>query len=329
MRRQRDVGEKLKREVLLPILGAADYSFFNSEYVFGAANRRLRVRVPLVLAFGFETGTAFYSLQDRRQKHRREAGNLCAIFNLGISLFDLIYDNFPAMARELSQWFIERQSISPLPTARSPLADSSSTGSQTTEVRLLTTLINWFFDQLESAANISRNTDVYQRVTRHLFEAYHAEMNSAPASQGSASTAVRISQAKSTLPFIIITELSSLFVVQPRSGVAPLVRSLTRHLAANFWLTDDLVDIIDDARAGALNSIVCRAKSDLNRDQHDKDKKGLLRQLLEKDYIQKSAVRIAHHNSRVSRILRSPRLPRHPAGRLRRVVRSYTRDWLE
>jgi hypothetical protein len=327
MRQQRELGEKLKRDVLLEILGAADYAFLNSESLFGVMNRRLRARMPIVLAFGFETGAALYSLQNQGGRNRREVGNMCAIFNLGISIFDLICDNFPAEALELTQWFDHRPSTSSRPRGGLVALSPNLRDSQALEVRLLAKLVAWFFEQLDSHAGTS-NQAVFKRVKRHLLEAYRAEMNSFHFPRGPRNRPLKISRIKSTLPFVIIAELSSLFVLQPRNAVMLLVRNLTKHLATGFWLTDDLVDIIDDSRTGALNSAIVCLEHNLAWRKSNK-RKSVVRRLLETDHIEELAARIAEHNARVSRILNSSLLPRRPAQRLRRVVLSYTRDWLE
>src|SRR6266566_4576532 len=83
MEDQRQSGEQLTEGLLRRTLGQVDYAEMQAETAFGRGNRRLRRRLPFVLAFGFELGTGLYRTLGVRKGKCGHTGQLCALFNLG------------------------------------------------------------------------------------------------------------------------------------------------------------------------------------------------------------------------------------------------------
>ena len=80
---QRARGDVLRRQILLPILGNADYAYINSEAVYGLLNYRFRAHLPLIVSFGYELGFGIHSYLHEDESRRQDVAKLCALFNLG------------------------------------------------------------------------------------------------------------------------------------------------------------------------------------------------------------------------------------------------------
>src|SRR5262249_20599608 len=101
------LGDGLRRGLLREVLGENHDVIFGSETLFGPLNHRFRTRLPYVLAFGYQLGSTLHALVGDDPPAAQRSGERCAIFNLGISVFDLVCDTAPSLRRKLGDVFDE------------------------------------------------------------------------------------------------------------------------------------------------------------------------------------------------------------------------------
>src|ERR1700759_3649876 len=83
-------GDELTHRLLTEIVGD-DFPALRSESVFGSLNREFRRKLPFVLSFGWGMGYHLAALRGMSGAGY-ESADTTAVFNLGISIFDVIVD---------------------------------------------------------------------------------------------------------------------------------------------------------------------------------------------------------------------------------------------
>ncbi len=217
-------------------------------------NERVAARLEAALAFGAATA---HVLAPGGLDPEREL--ICAIFNLGIGLVDGLCDGDPATGAALLD-LIRRHDLSgavEAPRPRTwlratlpPALAGDPTAAFTADV------VEAFFETLHLAYPGDEWLRFRLGVGRRLGEALEAEQQTV-ARPGSLTVErlVECSRLTSVLPFQIIETLAG-------GGTAA-----GTQLGEAMWLIDDLVDLCQDARSGALNAILLRAPTagDLER----------------------------------------------------------------
>lgn len=330
MKDQRAQGERLKSELLHTVLGRIDYACISTETIFGVANQRFRARLPFVISFGYELGSGLYGFLNSGSEHVAEVARICSMFNLGVSMFDLIYDNYPDLFEEFSETFNEKvlRRLEDDPGACQDL-EFRSKGVSTDELRVLLKIIAWFFSRLHLLSEATEGSGAWDKLSSLLLEAYRTELRSASVSTNAGDDLVRVSQAKSTLPFRVIHQVAHLFSGSVNQEVESAVDSLMSHVATNFWLMDDLVDVVRDFRAGDLNSILAQTGASVWRVQELSQNYAILARLLEGCYIEEAVDRVQASLVSAVTILQSDHCHSDEAIRFRNIVLSYTRNWME
>lgn len=339
MQEQKALGEQLKRDLLSQVLDPADYLYLSSESVFGASNQRFRARLPFVLAFGYELGSGFYQRLNSthsdavaERKHVEIAvAELCSIFNLGISVFDLIYDHSPDLFEQFSQVFnedkllqlqIESQAFQQV---KAEIAELPAI-----ELRILLSLIVGFFAKLQTLKPPDLKKSRWNKLSMLLLEAYRAELDSTSLAATEAEI-LAISQAKSTLPFAVLYQIALLATERRDRSTAKQnsnpTDAISESIATHFWLIDDLVDVVADIQAGALNSILIQIKAALRQTHKSINPDSILSNLLTGCNIENTVEVICTNLATTVQYLESDE--QLSSDRLRQVVLSYTRNWME
>jgi hypothetical protein len=212
---------------------------------------------------------------------------LCAVFNLGIGLIDGLCDgdsqlglpflhivqrmNLPGAAQE--QW-TDGQLRAALPTTLA--ADPT--------VAFTARVIESFFDLLHFAYPGKDGSTVRRHVGAQLEKALDAEGRSVDLAVAPASSddLLELSRRTSVLPFQVIEQLAAgnQRLPQPTAGTL---------LGEAMWRIDDLVDLAQDAQAGALNSLLLAA----SKEPSGASIVAALEQLLASDAIPAAAARAA------------------------------------
>lgn len=333
---QRNLGEHLRDTVLLDVLSRNDFVHVSTESIFGASNRRFRRRLPFVLAFGHELGGGFYDALTKGSGTRRaEVAEACAIFNLGVSVFDLISDTDPALFAQVSTLF-DAEHLSRMlgePTSTVQLV-SAAGETPTIEVRVLLKLIAAFFARLRCLvdADDPATVELRQHLASSLVAAHGAELQSAEDPILNAVDWVSVSEAKSTLPFVVIGDLAQLAAMPDAApGAASSLASLVGHVQAVFWLTDDVADIVRDFQDGALNALLARSGAGVHRQRNPARDYPVLARLLASHVIEETIEQIREHLGAADTALQASGNNGNgtQGEHLRMVLKSYTRDWVE
>jgi hypothetical protein len=346
MQEQKTLGEQLKHDLLSQVLDPADYLYLSSESVFGASNQRFRSRLPLALAFGYELGSGLYHQlnnthnaaivaahnddDDDDDDDEIAVAELCSIFNLGISVFDLVYDHSPDLFEQFSQVFNEDKlkqlqvDSQAFQQVKAEIAELPAI-----ELRILLSLIVGFFAKLQPLKQLDLKKSQWNKLSRLLLEAYRAELNSTSFAATEAEI-LAIAQAKSTLPFAVLDQIARLVTEKndrnPAKHHSNSIDAISKSIATHFWLIDDLVDVVADLQAGALNSILVQVKAVLRQAHEPLDPDSILSSLLTGRNIENTVEAICTNLAATVQCLESDD---QPSDRLRQVVLSYTRNWME
>jgi hypothetical protein len=213
---------------------------------------RAAARLAAALEFGAVTA---------RVLARGELGGsvelLCAIFNLGIGLVDGICDDDAETGGAVLE-LVQRQDLvqaSDFPRPRGWLRDTlPATLAEDHTVAFTVDIIEVFFATLHAVYPDDAWLHLRRRVGAQLCAALEAERESVAGAAGRAGRErlIECSRLTSVLPFQIIEALA--FGGHP--GTEPTPGTL---LGEAMWWIDDLVDLGQDARSGALNGVLLTA----------------------------------------------------------------------
>jgi hypothetical protein len=329
---QRARGAVLRCQILHPILGNTDYAYINSEVVYGRANYRFRAHLPLIASFGYEMGFGIHSYLYEDENRRQDVARLCALFNLGISLFDFTCDKSRASFEELSRALDEDTLYKLINESGACLRLADATANlRRPEMRLLLKIVCSFFSHLHACAQVKNSTAVWKRLETLLVEAYRAQLMSTDAQNSNHCTATLTAAAKrkSTIPFDIMLQVARACEEASSEplGIAP--DKLIRQIGTVFWLIDDLVDLVRDFRMGAANTILFSVGSSPHFTPSLDQEQFTLRQLLEKRYLNKAINQLCENLSAAAQTLLTSGTQSECAYRFRSLLLMYVRSWVE
>ena len=319
---QSRLGNQLISEVLRPVLGFGDYAQIRSESMFGVTNTRFQQRLPFTLAFGYELGLGLLRLQAEENALARERAKLCGLFNLGISLFDLLHDHHPDLVESFSEVFDEPvlTRVQNDPKALSEL-ESEIENLEAPELRVLLRIIVAYFRGVYRHCGSTGGDS--ERLQELLLESYRAEMHSV-SSNKSNSELSRIARAKSTLPFLVIRELARIKTTEDQ---ARRVDVAAEDIGEIFWRIDELMDLVLDFRNRSLNSLLL-PKSDTPMPVVEAYSRDALIGLLESRELENAADELVAALLRLRQGLRFNGSCSKHGQCLFLVVRAYVQDWI-
>jgi len=329
LQREQKRGRELADQLLWELLGPSDFAYLNSEASFGRANQRVRRRLPFVLAFGFDLGQGFCEISAADNYACQRAAELSALFNLGVSLFDLTYDEFPLQFDELGEVF-DADMLTCL-GADSMAARQAREQWQmlaNEDIRVLLTIVAGFFERLHElryTTHSQEDTDeVWSDLVASIHRAYAAELRSSTAlTEPNREDVLEVARLKSTLPFQVISHVAVLAGNPVTPHLKKKVGQISDHIGHVFWLTDDLVDIVPDFQDGALNTFLIGEGGMQST---------LLVDLLSSEAIEEASVDIAQNLGAALSVI-APLLGFGEEQRLTlpmsHVLLSFTRNWLE
>ena len=257
-RRARHDGEQLLTSV---IHQCYPLSKFDTQAVFVEFdNERAASHVRSTLAFGAVTASLLTpDLCGPRTESIRLLGG---IFNLGIGLIDSISDADVDQGSRLLELF-HRGDVADAATRPRPRGWLRMTLPDDLEsdpaVVFAVDIVEAFFDTIHATFPGEPWLPLRGRIGHQLAAALDAERWSIAPSRGNASSQqlARCSHDTSVLPFEIVGTLAG-----HTAGAAS-------NLGEAMWRIDDLVDLCDDARTGALNSLMLAASANDSRALED------------------------------------------------------------
>jgi hypothetical protein len=236
-----------------------------------------RAHVQAALAFGATTAIVLAPFKDGTKQDFGRIELLCAIFNLGIGLVDSLCDEDSGIGMILLGCLngdkltecaeVPRQRgwlRSALPAALAGVA----------AVAFAADLIEVFFQELHAAYPGHRSLHQRRGIGTQLTAALEAERDSVCwlPDMVERERSLQSSRLTSVLPLQIIESLACASITEERSAGTLLGEAL--------WRVDDLVDLCQDARCGALNSLLLRAMHDDPRSVKGHDPVTALERLL-------------------------------------------------
>ena len=208
-------------------------------------------RLATALAFGAVTARVL-SPSEHAPESTSSVDLLCAIFNLGIGLVDGLCDQ-DAEIGEAVLGVVQGQDLinaAEEPRGRGWLRAVLPPRLADHTVAFTADIIETFFETLHALRPDDAWLQYRRRLGAQLEAALEAERQSVVRSpQGSARDLIDCSRLTSVLPFQIIEALA-------RGDHAATDRSAGTLLGEAMWRIDDLVDLCDDARNGALNGLL-------------------------------------------------------------------------
>jgi hypothetical protein len=324
LERQRAIGDKLRTGLLAGVLGAEDSLCLHSERAFRAANARVRGRINLVMAFGYGLGEGLAGLAS--DAGAGQVADLCALFNLGISLFDIIVDQLPELHSALQRNF-DKYMLLELATNAGAVQRYQDLLEQVVddEIRILLKIVVSFFRELHflNAATCRQHSP---ELTSLLEKAYIAELSSMYEAGGT--DPHQTAEAKSTLPFIIIGQIARLGASSASNRAGARIDGLAADIGSIFWLVDDLADLVGDLRSRSLNGVLLRCEL---TPAASRDSALLYRRvgdLLAGPLIEETATKVATQLGSVERVLTSFDQHKESAHRIRQTIRCFVRSWV-
>ncbi|MFL5608786.1 MAG: hypothetical protein ACJ8AD_20185 [Gemmatimonadaceae bacterium] len=322
------LGNRLRSELLPSIVGPLDFAWLGSEAVFGASNDRFRGSTPFVLAFGHDLGHGLGRLLHDTEPPARAAAELCAVFNLGVSMFDLVCDHDAGLFSELGSAFDEatlRMLLHDPHAVRDVERAASRVG--TGELRILLKVILWIIGRLHALRAQRCDDGTWNTIVALLVASHRAELRSAAAEWESSAQAFDASRDKSVLPFHIMHQMTRL-CGEPRSPEAErMADQAVERVASIFWTTDDLVDVVRDFQAATLNSILVRAGGVPDDGGRVLQSDVVMRRLLEGHYIENAVDEIRRSLASLTESLASS--DSDESAQLPRVVSCHVRNWVD
>lgn len=254
-------------------------------------SERDAARVDAALAFGAATATV---LAPHQRDPERLAGSvelLCAMFNLGIGLVDGLCDADAetggrllelVQGRDLAGAAEERRARGWLRAELPPALAADPTVAFTVDI------IEAFFETLHAVYQDDARLHLRRGVGAQLDAALEAERQSVdrPADLTSPEQLIECSRRTSVLPFQIIQTLAL-------GDHAPTEPTAGTLLGEAMWRIDDLVDLCQDARCGALNSVLLAATQEPGRPDGERDLLAALECLLASTDLARAAAQAA------------------------------------
>jgi hypothetical protein len=255
MGQQRSRGEVLLRQLLAPCVGPSDLALLGQARAFGLADSRLRKRLPFMLSFGYELGLG---LQDLLSSDPSGAP-LCALLNLGVSLFDLQCDRDGEGVRSLTEVFDERSLYRLIadPAACIEL-QAHAEDVAAPDLRVLLKVIVEVFRRLHAPRGAETSAAAWERLAKLMRDAYRAQIGTV-ADGGRDLAGV---ETKSTAPFHLLLAAQEILAPAASEAQRAVARRATAAIATLFWLVDDIADLARDTRAGAANWLLLHEASD-------------------------------------------------------------------
>ena len=210
-------------------------------------------RIGAALAFGAVTSRVLASGVGEGIGRQAAVELLCGTFNLAIGLVDGICDGDAAAGEQLLAHFRDADLIGAAKRQRCPgwlHAEVPIFLAADDGVAFTVSVIEAFFETLHTV--YGDNADVRRIVGEQLADALRAEIGSVrrPLTALSAEHRIECSRATSVLPFEIIETMTTADRATSLAGTM---------MGEALWRIDDLVDLVDDARVGALNAVLLDA----------------------------------------------------------------------
>ena len=251
----------------------------------------VRAHIEGALAFGATSAILLAPVKDFTKPYFMPIERLCAIFNLGIGLVDSLCDEDSGTGMILLG-FLDGDKLmehAEAPRQRGWLRSAlPAVLAGVAAVAFATDLIEIFFQELHAVYPGQSSLDMRRDLGRQLSAALAAERQSVCWSLDRLDRvrSLNSSRLTSVLPLQIIETLAC-------GSMTTDERSAGTRLGEALWRVDDLVDLCEDARNGALNGLLVRTLDDDPSSEHAHDPLTALERLLGSTDIAEAAAEAA------------------------------------
>jgi hypothetical protein len=260
-------GEALIAHLAAGIVGASMDTQTAARFDFESDESRARVQAALV--FGATVADVLALNADNGGSVAKRVRALCGIFNLGIGLIDSLCDEDSRVGAVLLD-FLNGDGDALVQCARKLrqrgwIREVLPSGyNEDASVRMVADLVEVFFQELHALYPGDTNMSFRHHIGTQLTAALKSERDSICWSpkELDRERLLQTSRRTTVLPLQIIEALACGRIATDDSSAGTL-------LGEALWRIDDLVDLCQDVRSGALNSILVRALDDARSGQKD------------------------------------------------------------
>lgn len=266
-------------------------------------SERSASRLKAALVFGAATARLLAPAERKLEPGWGQVELLCGVFNLGIGLIDGLCDH----ETEIGVALLETVAgLNLVQTAEEPRRRGWLRASlplplaQAHEVAFIADIVESFFEALHLLHPGAERRHQRRAIGNLLVGSLDAEMQSVSGllEGGERLQPLQCSRLTSVMPFQIIEALAC-------DGVSTCVEPAASELLGEaMWRIDDLVDICQDARYGALNSILLMAMDESGAYDGVDNSMVVLERLLNSTHIDRAAAQAAENLSAGLRLAR-------------------------
>jgi hypothetical protein len=248
---------------------------------------RTAARLAGALAFGAVAARVLAA----RARRGPDAVELCAVFNLGIGLVDSLCDGAGSVGGAVLDLLhrVDLVEVAERPRQRGWLRAEASVSVTRDEAATFTVdIVETFFELLYSVWPGEVWAPCRRRIGTQLEGALEAERCSflATVAETAPIRLIECSRLTSVMPFQIIESLAA-------GDHAPGERRAGVLLGEALWRIDDLVDLCEDVRSGALNGVVLAAAAERAPAGAEREQVAVLESLLTSAHLADTAAQAA------------------------------------
>ena len=216
--------------------------------------------IPRTSSFGYLMGIGLYKIFCETGRFSIQAATLCSLFNILVSLFDKICDDYTHLSSKLLNRITPKSLSDALHIGEETQGKSHFEVAMSDEptLRLLLLVTEEFFRRCGTFYMVSRNGTVWQEFKNTISEVYEAEVSSTKltfSSPYSLEDVYIILRRKSSLPGWILCLIILLSPDANYDGKLPHLKEVMLKLGDLFWIVDDLVDLVEDLEMERWNYV--------------------------------------------------------------------------
>jgi len=297
---------------------------FASEYPF------LYERLQGMAAFGYTQGRLIHELQEGNDDLKEKVAQISAIFNVGISLFDLVVDELSTgigFYKIINQEFLKDL----MDLTKEISLKNVNYDENTADIieRLLIVFIFAFGMKCRHIYRLARNKHAWNQLSNSIFRLYYAEKTTSALEFNkivSSDQWLDALKCKSVLPSITHSLISEITMASDSKQGKNNVEDICCTIGHIFWLADDLSDTAKDLQAGIPSYITTKAAKFYSLENNFSNKLNLNESLIEA--INDLCTFLSKLENDMESLLSSHAIQKSTHDELLKFVKMYVNGWL-
>jgi hypothetical protein len=247
----------------LPILFTSFRKFLSELYVSYPLYTN---KLPYIAAFGYIQGVLIHELNGGCDGIKRDVGLSASIFNIGISLFDYMIDEF-ASGKEVFK-YINYEFLVNVMKLSSRLSCDDIILFKGHNENLLVWIIIAFSISCKNLYQYCKNDRAWNQLSESIFELYSAEKLSChlrinhislPENQ-----VLDVIRCKSVMPSLVTYFISEVACPANSKKEENNMKEICHIIGSIFWISDDLADIVKDLESRTPSLITIHGQNVIN-----------------------------------------------------------------